>query len=432
MEAGTVAEVDTGWDAPAVVAARGVLNDLLTDHMEGNRHAARRADGMRDVLDHARRHTEVYTDLPGDLGVRAAESAALLEIGLRLQLPETTIRNLAWAAETADLHLPRLWERARDGFAPFPLVEAAASAVTRLAPDVDADDRAKDASAAAIALVDEQTAEWVLSVTAATFRRRLRALVDRLDPRDASDRHVTAVADRRVVVDDAGDGMAWLSVLLPRIDAVTAKRRLTAAARHLQKASPDGRTRDQVRADVAAAWLRGDGTPTAAQAKVFVTIPVGLLTGGAADPTGRCVICGGTGLAEHARIVGDDALDDATAIGIFRAATAFRRVIWDPIRSVVVDLERHSRRASRAQRDWLTLQQQTCARDGCTRPALDADIDHILEWSRGGTTNLDDLRPLCSADHHRRHDTHTRYMTRPDGTVKIVTPTGYVSRKPPG
>nr|WP_274637132.1 HNH endonuclease signature motif containing protein [Microbacterium bovistercoris] len=376
-------------------------------------------------------HPEVYTDTPGTLGVRAAELAVLLEIGLRLQTGENQIRNLAYTAQTASFRLPLLWRRAHEGFAAYPLVEAACAAITRLLPPDDADEQVRQAALAAIGLVDEQAAEWVLHLSAAAFRARLRALINRLDPRDSAGRHAAALADRRVVIHDEDDGMAWLCVLMPRIDAIATQRSLTSQAKHLQKNPAETRGRDQLRADLATARLRGQDTVNPVKTKVFVTIPVGILTGTAVGEGGRCTVCGGTGFPEQARIVGDELLDPLTAKQLFLDAKAFTRVITDPIHSVIVDMERHARHATRAQREWLILQHGTCARDGCTRLALDADIDHIIAWAAGGRTNLKDLRPLCPPDHVRRHTTRIRYRPRPDGTTQVLTPTGYTSDEPP-
>jgi hypothetical protein len=94
-------------------------------------------------------------------------------------------------------------------------------------------------------------------------------------------------------------------------------------------------------------------------------------------------------------------------------------------------MDRRSRRATPAQRDWLVLQHGTCAVDGCTRLALDADIDHETPWARGGKTNLEELRPLCPRHHVDRHRTRAVYRSRPDGSVEVTTPTGFRSSAPP-
>lgn len=416
---------------PAHRALAGVLDDLQADQMEANRRAALRADGIHDAIDYALAHPYVYTPLEGAAGVRAAELAVLLDISLRLQISENRIRTDAAVARSAHRHLPALWRRAREGFAPFSLVEATTDAIVRLLPAVHADAAVRAVAAEAIALVDEAASEWVLTLTPAAFRRRLRILIDRLDPRGASTRHRDAFAERRVVIEDDGDGMSWLAVLMTTADALAAKRRLTSSAKHVQKGQRDGRDRDQIRADLASAWLRGVGTPTAVQTRVFVTVPVGVMAGRTADEHGRCTMCGGSGVAEQARVVGGDTIDPLTAKQLFLDAKSFRRVIHDPARGVIVDLDRRRYRPTKAQREWLILQHGTCSRDGCTRLALDADIDHITEWSRGGSTNLRSLRPLCPADHARRHSTAMRFRSRPDGTVQVITPTGFASDEPP-
>jgi len=140
-------------------------------------------------------------------------------------------------------------------------------------------------------------------------------------------------------------------------------------------------------------------------------------------------MCGG--FAEQSRIVGHGPVDPLTAKQAFLDAKAFHRVVTDPIRSAILDMDRRTYRPSTAQRDWLTLQHGTCARDGCTRLALDADLDHDHPWAAGGPTNTSNLRPLCPPDHTTRHGTTFTYRTRQNGTVQITTPTGHTTTEPP-
>lgn len=191
----------------------------------------------------------------------------LIEVSLRVQLAANRARDLAHVAVTAARDLPELWRRALEGFAPFALVEATVSALTALRAPAGATDADASAAADAIALVDAQAATWVLSVSPGAFRRRLRVLVDRLDPRAASVRHLDAHSQRRLVVDDPEDGMAWVHLLVPAIEAIAIKRRVNSTARNLQKDAREYRSRDQVRADVASAWLRGVGTGSEAKVK---------------------------------------------------------------------------------------------------------------------------------------------------------------------
>ncbi|MCS3844843.1 HNH endonuclease signature motif containing protein [Microbacterium sp. AK031] len=81
----------------------------------------------------------------------------------------------------------------------------------------------------------------------------------------------------------------------------------------------------------------------------------------------------------EAELVGHDPIDPLTAKQLFLDATAFRRVI----------------------------------------------IDHKTPWAQGGTTDIDELRPLCPRDHVHRHLTRAIYRSRPDNTVQVTTPTGH-------
>ncbi len=102
---------------------------------------------------------------------------------------------------------------------------------------------------------------------------------------------------------------------------------------------------------------------------------------------------------------------------------------------------RTRRVATAAQRDALTAIYGSCARPGCERPIDDTQAHHTSSWSRGGTTDIDELGPLCAADHdaihnggHRLeiHDNH-RAITwrRPDGSVEYHGPPPGRRRPPP-
>lgn len=392
-----------------------LLDDVTCSEVDANRSAARQAQRVVEAVEFARRHPEIYTI---DADVQMAERAVVLELSLRLRISQERVRELCSTAETAARDLPLLWQRARDGFASMHSVGVIVTAAGPLASPVGAPRGVRDAAAAALARLDRAAHEWVLTCSSAVLRQRAKKLVDRITGDTAARRHTRAMADRHVSVSPAGDGMSWLTALLPAHEAVAAMRRLSATAKHTRKDTREGRTRDQIRADLFSAWLRGVGTATAVQTKVFVTVPVQLLAGGPVP-------------VESASIVGGDSIDPLTAKQLFLDARGFRRVITDPVKGVVVDMDRRTYRPTRAQRDWLTLHHGTCSRDGCTRLAVDADLDHDRPWATGGTTDLTQLRPLCPRDHTIRHRTRVRYRTRPDRSVQVISPTGYASSAPP-
>ncbi|MGX1689486.1 DUF222 domain-containing protein [Microbacterium sp. NPDC055442] len=428
---------------PAEEILGHLLDAALADHMDANRRLALRAGRIVEAIDTAVRHPYVYTSVEGRAGSNLAERAVIVDIALRLQLSERAVQDVARLVRDARARLPMLWQRAEEGFLSLSLVESAVTGAARLLPPFGACDDERAVSAAALRELDSRAEEWAVTVTPAGFRSRLARLLDTLDARTADARHTAALRDRKVLVEHVGDGMAWVSALVPSIDAVAIKRRLTATAKHLATHPHETRSRDQIRADLLSAWARGIGTPTAVKTKVFVTIPATLLassskpgrgSAGGVDQAGASTGAGAdvrAGLGESATIVGHGPLAPLAAKQIFLDTNAFHRIITDPISGVILDMDRRTYRPTTAQRDWLTLQHGTCARDGCTRLALDADIDHTTPWAHGGPTNIRQLRPLCPPDHTHRHRTKLAYRTRDNGTVEVTTPTGFTSTEPP-
>ncbi|UWF77365.1 MULTISPECIES: HNH endonuclease signature motif containing protein [Microbacterium] len=394
-----------------------LLDDLTCTDNEANRKASRRAERIVEAVRMARAHPEVYVPHGDPDAARYAERSVILDIGLRLRQSEDQIRHVLWVAETAMLRLPLLWHMAREGFASMAQVTQVVSLTARMRAGDGASAGELEAEAAAFEAVDRAAAEWATTCAPAAFRRQVKTLVERLVGPDTSRRHAQAMTKRHVFITDDENGMSWIGAYLSTVDARAAYRRLTATAKHTQKSERDGRTRDQIRADLFAAWLKGEGTPTAVKTCIYVTIPAQLLAG---QPVP----------AESARIVGGDTIDPLTAKQLFLDAKAFHRVITDPVAGVVLDMDRRTYRPTKAQRDFLILQHGTCARDGCERLAAEADIDHEHPWATGGRTNITDLRPLCPRDHTHRHRTKATYRSRPDRTVQVTTPTGHETRPP--
>ena len=74
----------------------------------------------------------------------------------------------------------------------------------------------------------------------------------------------------------------------------------------------------------------------------------------------------------------------------------------------------------------------TCARDGCDRLAIDADIDHHCAYHGPGRgeTDLANLDPLCDPDHALKDTTLLRHRRREDGSVEVEFPSGHRTRNP--
>lgn len=96
-----------------------------------------------------------------------------------------------------------------------------------------------------------------------------------------------------------------------------------------------------------------------------------------------------------------------------------------------LDVGRRARTATPAQWAALNALYRTCAWHGCDRPISWCQAHHIKEWEHGGSTNLDNLIPLCSKHHHRVHDDGWRLRLQADRTLEIyqpIKPDGAASR----
>ncbi|MGW8482106.1 HNH endonuclease signature motif containing protein [Microbacterium sp. NPDC055903] len=402
-----------------------LLADAECTQVDAHRQAAWQAERMLRVVQCARRHPELYVDGAADAeSIAFAERAAVFDLALRMNLSEDHVRHTVHVAEVATTRLPELWSRARTGFASPYLVQRTVGALHRVQAPVGASPEEHARETAAVEAIDLAAAVWSETSAPATFNRRLKALVDRLAPLAPEKAHAAAMRDRRVAVEDVDGGMSWFSILLPTPQAHAAFRRATATAKKMPSLERCGRTRDQLRSDLAAGWLLGAGTAQAVKTKVVVTVPVQLL---AAVRDGATIDeCAAAAIRdERAEVVGLGAIDPVTARQLFLDASSFRRVITDPVRGVVLDMDRRTYRPTKVQRDWIILQHGTCARDGCERLAVDADIDHRTPWANGGTTDIANLAPLCPRDHRHNHRTRARYRSRPDRTVQVTTPTGF-------
>lgn len=89
-------------------------------------------------------------------------------------------------------------------------------------------------------------------------------------------------------------------------------------------------------------------------------------------------------------------------------------------RGQAVDMGREQRLFTRAQRVALAARDGGCRIPGCDRPPSWCEAHHIVEWSRGGRTDLRDGILLCRHHHLLVHDNgwrierdHDRYHLIP-------------------
>ncbi|WP_433356499.1 DUF222 domain-containing protein [Microtetraspora malaysiensis] len=81
----------------------------------------------------------------------------------------------------------------------------------------------------------------------------------------------------------------------------------------------------------------------------------------------------------------------------------------------VLDVGRTARRATRRQRRTILARYTRCMVDHCPMPAHLCQIDHITNWSDGGTTDLDNLGPTCQFHNRDRYRNPNNYQLHPVG-----------------
>jgi hypothetical protein len=154
--------------------------------------------------------------------------------------------------------------------------------------------------------------------------------------------------------------------------------------------------------------VAGAVTGTGAGA-LFAGSQVGVSAFGDPDSTG--LLIGTTGLLPFETIarIGCDADVNTATVNQLGEILSFDRTRRDP---------------SPAQRRALVLRDQGCVFPGCDRPPSLCQAHHLRYWSRGGTTNLDNLALTCEYHHHLLHEGGWRIERTPPAPD---TPPGWLA-----
>ena len=122
------------------------------------------------------------------------------------------------------------------------------------------------------------------------------------------------------------------------------------------------------------------------------------------------------------------------------AGGTWRRLVTDPASGTVLDVGRTRYRPPVGLADLVRARDRACVFPTCQTPASRCDIDHLIAWSQGGTTSLDNLVVLCEAHHRLKHTpgwaltkdqtTGTLSWHTPDKTVYQRHPDGTITRLP--
>jgi hypothetical protein len=225
-------------------------------------------------------------------------------------------------------------------------------------------------------------------------RQRARSRVKRWTDQETGMRHT------HIELDPVRDAQLWTAI--------------DRARRQLRRQHGNGEISwDQLQVDAVIAAVSNAGEPGQRVVELSVLIDLDTLVDGL-HPDSVCELSDGTPLP---------------------VATVRRMACGAEIIPIVLDgdgraldVGRGKRLATEPQRQALRAMHRTCIHPDCQVPVDECRIHHIVPWEQGGSSDLDNLAPLCEANKHHQlvHQggwslclTPDRIATwtRPDGTT---------------
>jgi len=116
-------------------------------------------------------------------------------------------------------------------------------------------------------------------------------------------------------------------------------------------------------------------------------------------------------------------VDAAQEIACTAMLTPILRDRW----GVVLDLGRERRSTSVAQRRALEAMYATCFMTGCEVAVTDCQVHHVVHWKEGGSTDLNNLVPICQQHHHLIHTTRAKMSIDAQRRITVISSLGEIS-----
>ncbi|WP_405217465.1 DUF222 domain-containing protein [Agrococcus sp. Ld7] len=268
------------------------------------------------------------------------------------------------------------------------------------------------------AAVEAQLVDIATTATPGALARRAKRIVDRMLPTPLQQRFDDAFAQRKVEVLNPRDGMSDLYARIPTVLAAGIMDRATQAARG--KSKDDPRTFDQFRADAFSELLLGGVVPEDLHGTAMLTAHVSVLI-----PATELLHDKDTPDQPFpASLDGTVLVDGDTARRLAAGERMWERLFTDPVTGVAVTVDTY--RASADQRRWLQARDGGCRAPNCGCRGTIGDLDHTLDWAKGGTTSIDNLAVLCRRDHTLKHASRWSMRQLDHGVIEWTTPLGDV------
>ncbi|NIZ91404.1 HNH endonuclease signature motif containing protein [Kineococcus rubinsiae] len=272
-----------------------------------------------------------------------------------------------------------------------------------------------DALRVARAELEKSCLDGVSRLSRAQLTRRLTRKLQSLAAGHTRRTKATRDEARFVRIEPCDDGVtAHLTGLLPLAEALRLDAFLTGCADATNPENPrgvdaDGRSHAARRVDALLDLHAGSGTSPSVQ--VHVTVAATTLLG-LDDEPGE-VVTPTLALSVPAEVARDLA-----------ACGTWRRILAYPV-GTVFDVGTRTYKPSAATARRVRARDSTCIFPGCTRPAQNCDLDHVVPYAQGGESTAENLAPECR--HHHRLKTHTRWQVTPLPTRgwRWTSPTGH-------
>jgi hypothetical protein len=280
------------------------------------------------------------------------------------------------------------------------------------------------------------------SQTAGAFRKTVRALVKRFD-QDVAARRRRAQRRRGITFTDHGDGLTTMS-LTGRTEEMTAvKTRLDEGGRQLQEA--DKAAHEQAVAEAQAAGaeppVRERLTSTQARSDAAIALLIGTVDAEGTvvyNPRAAMRICLELvmdvatlqGRRDGVARLGDETISAATARELLELAESVRPVTVDAM-GVMLDYGTKLYLPGRQRRHVGRRDRFTCR--CCGRKATRGEMDHVIEFLKGGPTASWNCQWMCPRCHQLKTDGLIDVQGRADHDLVLTTTSGlvFVSLPPP-
>lgn len=334
----------------------------------------------------------------------AAEFAvrgAVLDLAVRMNVAENTIRAYDHLVTTLLVRAPRVWSLFREGDISVANARVVSDFVALLPQE--------------LWILFEDAALAAAVLAPARFKSKMRATRERLHA-DAAERHRIAMDDRRIWVEHLADGMSELGLSSSTVDIARAKANIDHLALEMFGFEGETRTLAQLRADVAIDLLAGTlEAGTGAAITVGVIMPIHTLLGTSNEP----------GILHN---IGP--IDAVTARDLAGKSRTLYRILTDPITADIRNVESPKYRPDAEMNRNVTTRDPLCSTPGCGKPAENCELDHTIPWP-DGPTRYDNLKPLCKNHHRVKHKTRWKSEQDTNGRTTWTSPTGFVREADP-